>query len=53
MPPDVVPQLVRDLSARRQLSQLIRTLNEELLAGETVTQDRARAVLARLGFIPE
>lgn len=51
LPTDAMPQLVRDLSARRQLNLMIRTLNADMLGGETKTRSRARAVLARLGFV--
>jgi hypothetical protein len=53
MPPTAVPQLVLDLSRRRQLSLLIKRLNGKLAQGEAAAQEQARAVLARLGFLAD
>ncbi len=51
MPPAAVPQLIQDLSAQRQLSRLVLELNTDMLSGDAAAQDRARAVLAHLGFL--
>lgn len=51
LPPDAIAQLVRDLSQRRQLSLMVKSLNAKLLEGEAEVRSRAHAVLTRLGFI--
>lgn len=50
---DDIGEFLRDQIARKRLSQLVRTLNRDVLDGSQEAAEVARRALSRLGFVEE
>ncbi|SFB17783.1 hypothetical protein SAMN05421688_3434 [Poseidonocella pacifica] len=51
VPGDLVPELVRSMTADRSFSRLVNEINEELLGGDKLARQKARDALSHLGFV--